>query len=162
MSEVKDFNELVKFLGELAKLENAEILTTANANMASSLVNDIETCFEKEQDNEGNKWAERKDKTNKNNLLQDTGDLNNFDFKADAKEFFVFNNRGVAGKDNFHYGLSHQFGAFKNGKQIIPKRPFIPLKGDNIENSQISEHGQSVIKKQLEETIRNHLKLPKK
>lgn len=157
----KDFDELTGILKDLSNIQGNELLTRANANMSETLLNDIMLCFEKERSPDGKKWAERKDKTNQNKLLYNTGDLNNFDTKVDTKGFFVFNNRGVAGKNNFHYGLSHQFGAFKNGKQIIPERPFLPIKGDNIQNAELNDDIKAKIKKELEDTIKRALKIKK-
>lgn len=153
----KDFDELTLILKDLANLQGSELLTKANVNMATTLLKDIEDCFENERDPSGKKWVPRKD-NKKHNLLFDTGDLgNHWDIKADNKGFFVFNNRGVAGKNNFHYGLSHQFGS-KNG---IPARPFLPIKGETIQNAQLNDYAKAKIKKELEDTIKRALKLKK-
>lgn len=153
----KEFDELTGILKDLANLQGSELLTRANSNMAETLLNDIMLCFEKERGPDGKKWDERKDKTNQNKLLYDTGDLSLFDTKVDNKGFFVFNNRGVAGKNNFHYGLSHQFGS-KNG---IPARPFLPIKGDTIENAELNIEIKQKILKELENTIKRALKISK-
>lgn len=153
----KDFDELTGILKDLANLQGSELLKRANSNMASTLLKDIEDCFENERGPDGKKWVPRKD-NKEHNLLFDTGDLgNHWDIKADNKGFFVFNNRGVAGKNNFHYGLSHQFGS-KNG---IPARPFLPIKGDTIENAELNDEIKQKILKELENTIKRALKISK-
>lgn len=153
----KDFNELTGILKDLANLQGSELLSRANTNMATSLLTDIELCFENEKSPDGKKWAERKDETNKNKLLYNTGDLNNFNIKADEKGFFVFNNRAKS-KSGFSYGLSHQFGS-KNG---IPARAFLPIIGNNIKNAELNDEIKQKILKELEDTIKRALKISKK
>lgn len=156
----KDFDELTGILKDLANLQGSELLTRANSNMAETLLNDIMLCFENERGPDGKKWDERKDKTNQNKLLYDTGDLSLFDTKVDDKGFFVFNNRGKS-KSGFSYGLSHQFGAFRNGKQTIPARPFLPIKGETIQNAELNDEIKEKILKELEDTIKRALKISK-
>ncbi|MBZ8007887.1 phage virion morphogenesis protein [Campylobacter sp. RM9334] len=152
----KEFEELTGILKDLANLQGSELLTRANSNMASTLLKDIEDCFENESDAKGNKWAKRKDKKD-HKLLFNTGDLgNHWDTKADNKGFFVFNNRGKS-KSGFSYGLSHQFGS-KNG---IPARPFLPIKGETIENAELNDEIKQKILKELENTIKRALKISK-
>lgn len=152
----KDFDELTGILKDLANLQGSELLKRANSNMASTLLKDIEDCFENERGPDGKKWSLRKDKTNQNKLLYDSGDLSLFDTKVDDKGFFVFNNRGKS-KSGFSYGLSHQFGS-KNG---IPARPFLPIKGDTIENAELNDDIKQKILKELEDTIKRALKISK-
>lgn len=45
----KDFDELVKTIGNLANMQNSDLLKTATANMGSSVLKDIEMCFENEK-----------------------------------------------------------------------------------------------------------------
>lgn len=148
----KNFDELVKTIGNLANMQNSDLLETATANMGSSVLNDIEMCFENEKSPDGSKWEQRKDEKNQNKLLFKSGDLaNSWQIKSDKEGFFVFNNRGKS--NGFSYGLSHQFGSKNN----IPKRAFLPIEGDKIDNAKLDKNTQEKIKKELENTIKKAL-----
>lgn len=56
----KEFGELTLILKNLANLQGSELLTKANVNMASTLLKDIEDCFENEGDPSGKKRPPRK------------------------------------------------------------------------------------------------------
>ncbi|WP_229770879.1 phage virion morphogenesis protein [Campylobacter portucalensis] len=131
--EIKGLDEVLKKLENLKNL-NTKPLMNSIGNM---LRNEIEHSFEDEKSPFGEKWKalsvitqKSKIKNNKSDkILRSSGNLaDNWYINATNNKVVVSNNS--QGKNGFKYGLTHQFGSNKAGKNknsLIPAREFLPV-----------------------------------
>lgn len=161
MIELKGFEKLEKKLDKFSNLQTGEFLLS----VANSVKNEVAMAFENERSPFGKKWKELSESTKQRRLkggkkakktpiilkLYDTGDLRSkWAIARKGKNAVIISSN--AKKDDFAYGLVHQFGTNKAGRKknvSIQARPFLPIKGKNISKSlktAIREHKKEILK----------------
>lgn len=160
MIEIKGLESIQK---KLARLQNLGIKTKPlMQTLGNILQNEIEDSFENEISPFGHKWEalkpstiEQKLKTGKSErILRKDGNLaDKWIVKAKNGSVSISNN---SSKNGFAYGLTHQFGSSKAGRNRalkIPARPFLPID----KNGKLPERTKNNIKDAVEGFIESKL-----
>ncbi len=162
MIEIKGLDKVQAKLKNLQNLgNNAKPLMKT---LGLILQNEIEDSFENEKSPFGEQWKPLAPGTLRNKLkkgksdriLRREGNLaDRWITKADKDKATVSNNIKAKG---FAYGLAHQFGTTKAGRNcntFIPARPFLPIDA----NGKLASHTEDTIKDEVIKFIDNTLRL---
>jgi len=136
--EVQGIHEAISQLQKLSK--KAKHLTPVHRHIGNLLLNSIEESFDNEASPFGEKWIPSKKKSGK--TLTDTGTLSrSFTVNADKE--------GVTVGTNLVYAAVHHFGGRAGRKKSVtlPARPFLPVRGGELEKGVKEEIMAYLVKK---------------